>query len=77
MPSADMTPELREIARRLCGHSSGQGDVAVLAKQRASRQIMSYLQVLLLRLRKDHYSAQAQLGERDSMLFMQHLRRFE
>ena len=70
-----LSPELVNIARKLC--DTKHGNVATQAKQRAARQIQSYLQVLCLRLKKDECRPESLANEHDSMLFIQNLRRFQ
>lgn len=48
-----------------------------MAKQRATRQVQSYMHVLRLRLQKDECSAETRIAENDSMLFVQNLLRFQ
>lgn len=54
-----------------------KSDVAVMAKNRAMRQIQSYIHVLRLRVQKDECSAETHVAENDSMLFVQNLLRFQ
>lgn len=75
MSTEELSPELVSIATKLC--SIKHGNVAAEAKQRASRQIQSYLQVLRLRLQKDECRPETLAIEHDSMLFIQNLRRFK
>jgi hypothetical protein len=71
-----LPPELEHMVQQLCGPAGG-ADMACLVKQRAARQLQSYLHVLRLRLQKHHTSAESQRTEHDSMHFVQHLRQFQ
>lgn len=75
MSSSKWSPELTSIAKQMCQHQ--KGDIAVMAKQRATRQVQSYMHVLRLRLQKDECSAETRIAENDSMLFVQNLLRFQ
>lgn len=74
--TSEMSPELLQLVRSLCRAMPAEADAAASARLRAAQQIRSYLQVLRLRLQKDHLSAEALAGEHESMLFVQRLRTF-
>lgn len=75
MSTEQVSPELANIARKLCNIT--HGNLATQAKQRAARQIQSYLHVLKLRLLKDECRTDTLTVEHDSMLFIQNLRRLQ
>lgn len=75
MSDSKWSPELTSIAKQMCQNQ--KGDIAVMAKQRAVRQVQSYMHVLRLRLQKDECSAETLIAENDSMLFVQNLLRFQ
>jgi hypothetical protein len=71
-----LPPELEHMARQVCG-SAKSLDVAGLVKQRAARQLQSYLNVLVLRLHKHRSSDESLQTDMDCMKFVQHLRSFQ
>lgn len=73
-----LPPELVHIAHRLCGPVKGADahstNIIHMVKQRASRQLQSYLHVLVLRLQKYHTSNESRQTEQDCISFVNHLR---